>query len=79
MSFFDVASGFQSQSRFCLIHFFAKANVMYQKANSPTLALKATFHRTTIFCLQIVLVILHHRVNVTSFTRKSNCHKCAKK
>ena len=33
--------------------------------------------KTTIFCLQIVSVILHHRVNVTSFTRKLNCHKCA--
>ena len=51
----------------------------YQKANSVTLALKATFHGTTIFCLQIVSVIFHHRVNVTSFTRKFNCHKCAKK
>ena len=25
----DVPSGFQSQSRFCLIRFFAEANVMY--------------------------------------------------
>ena len=25
----DISSGFQSQSGFCLIHFFAETNVMY--------------------------------------------------
>ena len=48
-----------------------------QKTNSVTLALNAAFRRTTDFCLQIESGILHHRVNVTSFTRKFNCQKCA--
>ena len=33
----DVFSGFQSQSGFCLIHFFAEVNVMYLRRDPPLL------------------------------------------
>ena len=32
----DVSSGFQSQSQFCLIHFFAEVNVMYIPQDSTS-------------------------------------------